>query len=311
MLVLRLPLRPTPIVAPMPLDRHRAPTYYATGIGELYARSGWDTGATWVNLIAGPYTESHAHQDQGSIMIYKGGWLAYDANVQSKSRPRRRRPRRTASCGSTSGGAPVQQIASTMSTLAALHQGAGYALRVGGPDAGVQRQRRGPEGPARAACTSQPNVVVVYDRVADRGRHDADLAARDAGRAVDQRRDRDDLERGPHAARDADRADRGGDVGVRLSRRPGLRRAATASTRRLAGGDSRYLHVLAVDGAVVVGIGERRHGCHPEPRRWWHGRRQLHARHGGSNAHPQRRDDSARRRRGNAAGVAARPRRPC
>src|SRR5678816_4918516 len=45
--------------------------YYAPGIGEVYARSGWDTHATWVNLIAGPYTQSHAHQDQGSLMIYK------------------------------------------------------------------------------------------------------------------------------------------------------------------------------------------------------------------------------------------------
>ncbi len=30
--------------------------YHAPGIGELYARSSWDTHATWINLIAGPYT---------------------------------------------------------------------------------------------------------------------------------------------------------------------------------------------------------------------------------------------------------------
>src|SRR5262249_30539068 len=59
--------------------------YYASGIGELYARSGWDKHATWINLIAGPYTESHAHQDQGSLMVYKDGWLAYDAVVDSHS----------------------------------------------------------------------------------------------------------------------------------------------------------------------------------------------------------------------------------
>src|SRR5262249_37895759 len=38
-------------------------TYYASGIGQLYTRSGWDTHATWVNLTVGPYTQSHAHQD--------------------------------------------------------------------------------------------------------------------------------------------------------------------------------------------------------------------------------------------------------
>jgi hypothetical protein len=59
--------------------------YYAPGIGEVYARSGWDKHATWVNLIAGPYTQSHAHQDQGSLMIYKDGWLAYDVVVDSHS----------------------------------------------------------------------------------------------------------------------------------------------------------------------------------------------------------------------------------
>ena len=59
--------------------------YYASGIGELYTRSSWDTHATWVNLIAGPYTESHAHQDQGALMLYKDGWLTWDAVVDSKS----------------------------------------------------------------------------------------------------------------------------------------------------------------------------------------------------------------------------------
>ncbi|MBA3452650.1 MAG: hypothetical protein H0T42_06065, partial [Deltaproteobacteria bacterium] len=47
-------------------------THHVPGIGQIYARSGWDNQATWVNLTAGPYTESHAHQDQGSLMIYKG-----------------------------------------------------------------------------------------------------------------------------------------------------------------------------------------------------------------------------------------------
>src|SRR5438045_9464146 len=67
-----------------PLDT--LPTaYHAPGIGQLYARSAWTKDATWINFIAGPYDQSHAHQDQGSLMIYKGGWLAFDANVMSHS----------------------------------------------------------------------------------------------------------------------------------------------------------------------------------------------------------------------------------
>ena len=110
-------------------------------------RSDWDKAATWVNLIAGPYTESHAHQDQGSLMIYKGGWLAYDAVMDSHSgltagddraQPRAHRRRPT----------PIAQVASTTSKLTRSTRAA-VRLRVGGYHAGVQRQRLGPERAAR------------------------------------------------------------------------------------------------------------------------------------------------------------------
>lgn len=71
-------------VEPAPLDG-MGRAYHGAGTGQLFARSGWDTDATYVHLIAGPYTESHAHRDQGSFMIYKGGWLAYDPIVESTS----------------------------------------------------------------------------------------------------------------------------------------------------------------------------------------------------------------------------------
>ncbi|MCA9521152.1 MAG: hypothetical protein KC609_09270, partial [Myxococcales bacterium] len=59
--------------------------YYAPGTGHVFMRSSWSKDATWANFIAGPYTESHAHQDQGSFLIYKKGWLAYDENVATHS----------------------------------------------------------------------------------------------------------------------------------------------------------------------------------------------------------------------------------
>src|SRR5678815_4638851 len=73
-----------PAVAPSSLDG-LGTAYHAPGTGQLYARSSWDKAATWINLIAGPYSQSHAHQDQGSLMVYSDGWLVYDANVDSRS----------------------------------------------------------------------------------------------------------------------------------------------------------------------------------------------------------------------------------
>lgn len=61
------------------------PAYHATGTGHVFARSGWTPDATWIGLIAGPYSQSHAHHDQGSLLVYAGEWLAYDANVDSHS----------------------------------------------------------------------------------------------------------------------------------------------------------------------------------------------------------------------------------
>jgi hypothetical protein len=65
-----------------------APTdllYHAKGVGHLFARTGWDRNAMWVAIVAGPYTESHAHQDQGSFTLFAGDWLAVTANIWSRS----------------------------------------------------------------------------------------------------------------------------------------------------------------------------------------------------------------------------------
>jgi hypothetical protein len=138
-------------------------TRYASGIGQLYMRSSWDKNATWVNLIAGPYTQSHAHQDQGSLMIYKEGWLAYDAVIPSRSGLRQE----TGAHGLVridSGGAPVRQVASTISKLVGLHTGPGWVYAASDLTAAYKNN------PAiskvqREIVYLQPDVVVVYDRV--------------------------------------------------------------------------------------------------------------------------------------------------
>ena len=59
--------------------------YWGSGTGQLMMRSAWQPTATYSNFICGPYTESHAHRDQGSFVLYRNGWLLNDANMQSKS----------------------------------------------------------------------------------------------------------------------------------------------------------------------------------------------------------------------------------
>ena len=138
-------------------------TYHAAGIGQLYMRSGWDKNATWVNFTAGPYTQSHAHQDQGSLMIYKDGWLAYDPVVDSRSGI----DQQVTTHGLVrvdSGGAPVRQVASTVSTMQALHKGPGWVYASGDltpaykGNSAVQKVQRD-------VLYLEPDVVVVYDRV--------------------------------------------------------------------------------------------------------------------------------------------------
>jgi hypothetical protein len=140
--------------------------YYAPGIGEVYARSGWDKHATWVNLIAGPYTQSHAHQDQGSLMIYKDGWLAYDAVIESQSGLT---PETTAHglVRIVDGGKTLEQQLDTRPRLVALHRGTGFLHAAAdltaayGKSAAVQKVQR-------EIVYLEPDAIVVYDRVATR-----------------------------------------------------------------------------------------------------------------------------------------------
>lgn len=60
-------------------------TYLAEGTGHLFARTSWDKDAMWVSFVAGPYNESHAHQDQGSFTLFARDWLAVTENIWSHS----------------------------------------------------------------------------------------------------------------------------------------------------------------------------------------------------------------------------------
>jgi hypothetical protein len=131
--------------------------YHAPGTGQLYMRSSWDKHATWVNLIAGPYTQSHAHQDQGALMLYKDGWLSYDAVVDSHSGLRQE-----VGAHSTMRIGDLEQRNSDQAKLVALHKGSGYVHAAAdlAPvyEGAVQKLQR-------EIVFLEPDTVVIFDRV--------------------------------------------------------------------------------------------------------------------------------------------------
>jgi hypothetical protein len=137
--------------------------YYASGAGQLYARSGWDTHATWLDFIAGSYTESHAHQDQGSLMIYKDGWLAYDANIDSHSGLRQEIASHGALRVDAGGTTVPQQVGTTAQQLVALHRGTNY-LHAAADVVGAYNGSPNVTAMQREIVYLEPDCIVVYDR---------------------------------------------------------------------------------------------------------------------------------------------------
>jgi hypothetical protein len=139
------------------------PLYHATGTGMIFVRSSWDKTATWASLMAGPYTESHAHHDQGQLLVYKNEWLAYDANIDSHSGLRQDEESHNLVRIENAGTTVEQRAGGQPSTLSALHDEAAFtyfsadvAPIYGGQ--GVQLDRRD-------VVFVKPDVFVVLDRV--------------------------------------------------------------------------------------------------------------------------------------------------
>ena len=78
---LRHDLLPAGTVEAAPLALH----HHSTGTGHLFARSSWQPDAVWASFVAGPYDQSHAHQDQGAFNLFAGDFLAVTENVFSHS----------------------------------------------------------------------------------------------------------------------------------------------------------------------------------------------------------------------------------
>lgn len=118
-----------------------------------------------MNFTAGPYTESHAHRDQGSFLLYRQEWMAYDPNYHSHSGIEQGEELHNLVRLSDATGT-LRQWEGASSTMQALQQGDGwvhmaadstavYTLRNNPPVSRVQRE----------IVWLDPGVAVVFDRV--------------------------------------------------------------------------------------------------------------------------------------------------
>lgn len=141
-----------------------ATVYWGPGTGQLMMRSAWEPSATYANFICGPYTESHAHRDQGSFVIYKGTWLALDANMLSHSGIEQDEALHNLVRFEAGGGA-VRQSPNTSCRLAALADTPlyTYASAVVTP---VYGNRTTVTKSEREFLFIKPDTFVVFDRAA-------------------------------------------------------------------------------------------------------------------------------------------------
>ena len=233
-------------VAAKPLTE-MSTAYHATGIGQLYARSAWTKDATWINLIAGPYDQSHAHQDQGSLMIYKGGWLSFDANVMSHSGLRQEVDAHSL-VKIVNAGKTVEQRVNTSSPLVALHKGTKY-LHAAADLTPAYKGTSNVTKIERELVYIEPDVVVVYDRVTSKA------GTEQVWQLVTPTRPtiagaRSTITNAGHTLT-VDRISAAGastvhDLMTDEDFNGGFRLETT-----IPGGDQRILHVLSVDGAVT------------------------------------------------------------
>jgi hypothetical protein len=219
--------------------------HHAPGIGELYARSGWDQHATWINLIAGPYTQSHAHQDQGSLMIYKDGWLAYDENIESHSGLRQEVE--SHSVVRIVDGQTVEQQVGTEAKMLALHRGSGW-LHAAADLTPVYAGQAAVSRVERELLYLEPDCVIVYDRVATAAGTEQVwqlvspvAAAINGNHATVSAAHTLEVERVAPAQATASVHDYTSDTDLL---------AGFRYDERVPGGDVRHLHVLWIDGAV-------------------------------------------------------------
>jgi hypothetical protein len=180
-------------------------------------------------------------------MIYKDGWLAFDAVINSHSGL----TQETTAHGLvriSSGGQPVTQIANTISRLTALHQGAGYTY-ASADLTPAYNGKSAVQKVQREIVHVLPDTVVVFDRVQSASgttqtwQLATPVAPSISGALAT-------ISNAGHA--------------LKVQKISGGTMATTAMTsvssdysggfrldENMTGGDNRYLHVLSIDSAVT------------------------------------------------------------
>ncbi|MCA9680223.1 MAG: hypothetical protein H6708_05135 [Kofleriaceae bacterium] len=222
--------------------------YYGPGTGHTFARSSWDADGTWLNAIAGPYTESHAHHDQGSLMLYKGTWLAYDAGVASNSGIRPEEELHNV-VRLVQGGSTIRQREGTTSATTALHRGAGWVHWAGDVTA-AYNGNASVDGVVRELVFIEPDTVVVFDRVSTATGTQQVWQLNTPGQPSVSGA-RATISTGGHTLEVERLLPAGATMAVSDWSGDGDVHGGYRLDDTVAGGDQRFLHVLAVDGSVT------------------------------------------------------------
>ncbi len=137
--------------------------HFGSGTGQFSVRSAWATTGMYANFICGPYTQSHAHQDQGSFVLYKGLWQAFDEVIDSHSGlPQTEPPHNLVRVEKS--GTVVGQDYNSSCTMKALADNANYAYALA--DSTANFASSGTVSLSqREFVMIKPGVVVVLDRV--------------------------------------------------------------------------------------------------------------------------------------------------
>ena len=137
--------------------------YWGSGTGQFSARSGWSKDAGYANVICGPYTESHAHRDQGSFVLYKGTWLAWDSNIDGLSGIEQAENMHNLVRFEVGGQPVYQSVVANPCVMRALGNTASYSYAYA-DIAPVYRQPTVVNRQERAFLFIKPSTWVVYDK---------------------------------------------------------------------------------------------------------------------------------------------------
>ena len=153
-------------IVAQPLSR-LSTAHWGSGTGQFTARSAWSNTANYTNFICGAYTESHAHHDQGSFVLFKGNWLAFDENIFSHSGlSQAELPHNLVRIEQN--GTVVPMTYNTSCSMGALADNASYAYAL----ADITPNYAGKSVVSkvqREFLMIKPGVVVLLDRVATSG----------------------------------------------------------------------------------------------------------------------------------------------